>query len=183
MIPSSLNARRLVSRGGAVLLRCGQGCAYSRAHSRAAAAGTRQNAASTKHRGCVNTCGNRFLLILLPVLCDVLRQRVVRVRRAQQRLDAGRRRSSAQRQGQAAGAQRVAGPANLRRTVRICSAGLHLSFRMSRQMRPSWCCVAGVSRAHATPPHATARGCSAHLVDVRVVDLGQKSHLLTGARQ
>ena len=24
-----------------------------------------------------------------------------------------------------------------RRTVRICSAGLHLSFKMSRQMRPS----------------------------------------------
>ena len=30
-----------------------------------------------------------------------------------------------------------AGQQYLSSTVRICSAGLHLSFRMSRQMRPS----------------------------------------------
>ena len=33
--------------------------------------------------------------------------------------------------------QAVAKISHLRRTVRICSAGLHLSLRMSKQMRPS----------------------------------------------
>ena len=67
----------------------------------------------------------------------------------------------------------------LRSTVRICSAGLHLSFKMSRQMRPSWQCRSRVSRRKLC--HRSA-GCAprlANLINVGVVDLGQESNLLS----
>ena len=70
---------------------------------------------------------------------------------------------------------------HLRSTVRICSAGLHLSFKMSRQMRPSWQNRNRVIRRKLRRGRDSLRHL-AHLVDVWVVDFGQESDLLAQKR-
>ena len=73
---------------------------------------------------------NRSLLVVLPVLRHVVRERVVRVRSAKERLDG-------EPAGELCGADVPMPCKTTHRTVRIWRAGDHLSFRMSRQIRPS----------------------------------------------
>lgn len=74
-------------------------------------------------------------LVRLPVVGHVVRERVVRVRGRQQRLEPRALLSTERRHGR----NLTTGGRTwmLSSTVRICSAGDHLSLRMSRQMRPS----------------------------------------------
>jgi len=68
----------------------------------------------------------------------------------------------------------VAEAARLIRTVRICRAGLHLSFRMSRQMRPSLSMLGWYIfvRKRTCAPHSTAAA-----YGQRELTLGRTSHL------
>ena len=93
--------------------------------------------------GSSRACCERLLLVVLPRLRDRLGQRVIRVGRAHQRLYAAITKGRGEgekyrfRERRSVLHQPLRSCTHLSRTVRICSAGLHLSFKMSRQMRPS----------------------------------------------